>query len=277
MNCKEFEQLVSELGADRMVLPRIRIAALAHAASCESCGARLAAEKKLNLGLLALAEITCHDEAPLGLKQSLRAEFEARKAQFTAKSAAPSEANFAEQQSIWSKIKRLWDWEFFARNSRWQLAAAMATIIVFVVAVSVWWNQGAPEQPFLIGSPSPKITHTPDQTSGNVNDLIPKFATSDASLENIKIKSKIHPRRQKLIRADKTDLAANYIPLSYAMGSTMPDESVVVRVDVPRATLIALGLPLSMNLNAERDREMVKADLRVGFDGVPLAIRLVRQ
>jgi hypothetical protein len=45
-----------------------------------------------------------------------------------------------------------------------------------------------------------------------------------------------------------------------------------VRVEVPRATLLSLGLPL----NLERGDSHVKADLLVGDDGMTRAIRLVR-
>jgi len=46
----------------------------------------------------------------------------------------------------------------------------------------------------------------------------------------------------------------------------------LVRVQVPRAALASLGLPL----NAERGNEPVKADVLVGYDGLARAIRFVR-
>ena len=47
---------------------------------------------------------------------------------------------------------------------------------------------------------------------------------------------------------------------------------VVVRVEIPRATLLSMGLPM----NTDRGNSLVKADVVVGDDGVPRAIRLVQ-
>ena len=46
----------------------------------------------------------------------------------------------------------------------------------------------------------------------------------------------------------------------------------VVRVEIPRATLLSMGLPM----NTDRGNTLVKADVVVGDDGVPRAIRLVQ-
>lgn len=270
MTCQEFEQLVAELSTDRLASARTRVVALAHTTSCELCSARLIAEKKLDIGLSALAENSNREQAPIRLKQSLRAEFEARHATKSGESIAPGVARFTVQHSRWAKVRRLWTWELFTADRRWQAAAAVAIVIIFAVAVSVWRSRETPEQSaFLIVSPSPEVTETPAPSK----DIAPRLAANDAPRVVVKPKQAVRPRRQSPSQADKNDLATNYIPLSFAAGSTMSNESVVVRVNVPRTTLIAMGLPLSV----ERGNEMLKADLRVGLDGVPLAIRLVRQ
>jgi hypothetical protein len=45
----------------------------------------------------------------------------------------------------------------------------------------------------------------------------------------------------------------------------------VIRVDLPRASLISLGV----NIPLENDKQIIKTDLLIGPDGVPRAIRLV--
>ena len=45
----------------------------------------------------------------------------------------------------------------------------------------------------------------------------------------------------------------------------------IVRVELPRASLVALGV----NLPLDSDKQMIKTDLLIGPDGVPRAIRLV--
>jgi hypothetical protein len=62
----------------------------------------------------------------------------------------------------------------------------------------------------------------------------------------------------------------------YALADLHPSEEAVrngriVRVDLPRASLVALGV----NLPLDSDKQMIKTDLLVGPDGVPRAIRLV--
>jgi hypothetical protein len=60
----------------------------------------------------------------------------------------------------------------------------------------------------------------------------------------------------------------------YPLAGTSPDamgEGRIVRVDLPRASLVALGA----NLPPDNGRPLVKTDILVGQDGVPRAIRLV--
>jgi hypothetical protein len=45
----------------------------------------------------------------------------------------------------------------------------------------------------------------------------------------------------------------------------------VIRVDVPRSTLFAMGFPVSL----ENESPTVKADLLIGPDGATRAVRLV--
>ena len=45
-----------------------------------------------------------------------------------------------------------------------------------------------------------------------------------------------------------------------------------MRLEVPRARLIAMGLPLRV----EADREMINAEVMMGDNGVAYAIRFVR-
>lgn len=46
----------------------------------------------------------------------------------------------------------------------------------------------------------------------------------------------------------------------------------IVRVDIPRATLFAMGFDLPL----ENESETVRADLLVGSDGVTRAVRVVK-
>ena len=63
----------------------------------------------------------------------------------------------------------------------------------------------------------------------------------------------------------------DFVPLTAIADATAMRSGTIVRVEMPRASLIAMGLPL----HAERADETVKADIVVGDDGLARAIRLV--
>jgi hypothetical protein len=75
-----------------------------------------------------------------------------------------------------------------------------------------------------------------------------------------------------LIDADDSEYAS-FVPLPYADDPSALDEGTVVRVEMPRAALASLGLPLT----ALESDATVRADLIVSADGTPQAIRLVPQ
>jgi hypothetical protein len=74
-------------------------------------------------------------------------------------------------------------------------------------------------------------------------------------------------------RPNDEENVTEFLPLVADAPSATPLEGgQLVRVQVPRAALATLGLPL----NAERGNEPVKADMLVGHDGLARAIRFVR-
>ncbi|HJR05905.1 MAG TPA: hypothetical protein VJ842_01310 [Pyrinomonadaceae bacterium] len=74
-------------------------------------------------------------------------------------------------------------------------------------------------------------------------------------------------------KPNEPESMTDFIPLvADATPATPLEGGQLVRVQVPRAALASLGLPL----NAERGNEPVKADVLVGYDGLARAIRFVR-
>lgn len=73
-------------------------------------------------------------------------------------------------------------------------------------------------------------------------------------------------------RVNEPESMTDFMPLVAGAAATTPLESgQLVRVQVPRSALAALGLPL----NAARENERIKADVLLGADGVAHAIRFV--
>lgn len=81
------------------------------------------------------------------------------------------------------------------------------------------------------------------------------------------------PNETESAKANETESVTDFISLVAGAPTGMPLESgQLVRVQMPRAALASLGLPL----NAERGNEPVKADVLLGGDGLARAIRFVR-
>lgn len=254
MNCQEFELIAGELANDQLMSAKARVNALAHARTCEPCAGRLANERMLAASLVNLADSTAA-EAPARVKQSLRAAFDA---QYAKPAAAPNLIQMPVRTNQW----------------RWALAAAAAVVVFLAVAGAIWQRGqfSKTKELVLIASPTPVLhSMAPEPAPEPVGVQL----ANHSKIKERAITNRLVPVRQRLksSRIEEGEVAANYIPLTYSAHSGLPQDKLVVRVNVPRSTLISMGLPL----NAERGNEMVKADLMVGVDGVPLAIRFVRQ
>jgi hypothetical protein len=70
---------------------------------------------------------------------------------------------------------------------------------------------------------------------------------------------------------DAAEMDSGFIALPYAEATGAPDDDDRVQIEVPRATLIALGIPMP-----EGDaREAVEAEVLLGAGGAPQAVRLL--
>jgi HAMP domain-containing protein len=81
------------------------------------------------------------------------------------------------------------------------------------------------------------------------------------------------PRRQiqRPVRPQTSDDNAEFYPISYGGSDTLAGGR-IVRVDLPRAQAFAMGIHVPL----ENDSDTVRADVIVGPDGVPRAVRLVK-
>jgi hypothetical protein len=75
MNCQEMEAIVSDLARNSAIEVDARDRALAHVKECRQCSGRLAEEKRLTEGLLALAAVSMEEQAPPKVEENLRAAF----------------------------------------------------------------------------------------------------------------------------------------------------------------------------------------------------------
>lgn len=146
-------------------------------------------------------------------------------------------------------------------------AAAMAVLLVAAVLVR-GARQGLPEPPapaiaaITVERPPTDIVAPPASLPEKSGTLMQASAGSGTGRVQ---------RRSAAKRAEE-ELTTEYVPLTYMAFADDTNSGHVVRVQMPRAALLTLGVSIGAELSAE----LVKADVIVGDDGLARAIRLVR-
>lgn len=152
------------------------------------------------------------------------------------------------------------------RRAPYWMAATAAAIILLVIGVIAFRSMPEPrnqiraeqiEQPQIKEKSSPVIIETPKK-----QEVAQK------------------PRRRAARRAPNNEvanhvsreIATDFIPLGYLNASTLQEGGQIIRVELPRSTLVNFGLPVNM----DRYHEKVKADVFIGVDGLAHAIRFVK-
>jgi len=109
----------------------------------------------------------------------------------------------------------------------------------------------------------------PDQV---VEPKLPREMTSPR-VERIESRPSGHIVRRKQTDVEQIRYEGDFYALSYAGDPNETERGGrIVRMDVPRSTLFAMGVDVPL----ENESETVKADLLIGSDGVTRAIRVVK-
>lgn len=135
------------------------------------------------------------------------------------------------------------------RHSR-VLFAAAAILACAVPAAFVWMSS---LRPVAVQPAKPAIRAFRFEPRAPAQEQPPARATAGS--------------KQQVARP--SEVVTAFLPLGYA--GPPPDAYQVVRVKMDRSSLVQYGLPL----NLERSDEPLNADLLVGNDGVPRAVRFV--
>src|SRR5687768_1529267 len=115
----------------------------------------------------------------------------------------------------------------------------------------------------------PKVSAKPD----NVVDAGFSRADNRIKAERISAKPEVKSIPIKRTEAQQIRHEEDFYALSYAGDPNETERGGrIVRVDVPRSTLFAMGVDVPL----ENETETIKADLLIGSDGVTRGIRVVR-
>lgn len=281
MSCEEFQEMAGEVtrhesrapGKDMAELtasanPDERAGALAHMEECGRCRQVFLAQKELSERLRIMADEMNALQPPSSLEARVLAAFRDRN---RASAVQPARQSFG------------------ARRRYWALAAA-AVLLVFGMFA---WQIISSRRLVKPADASNETARTPDA------DQIPSVSSSDSGSQTLAQGNKRTapkrpgPRRHvtpaqtaKVARAKQStaepavipaksaveEIATDFVPVGYGSALDLRDGGgQLVRVELPRSALTRFGLPMNMN----RADERVKADVLVGPDGVPRAIRFV--
>jgi hypothetical protein len=173
-------------------------------------------------------------------------------------------------------------WNFVAAFGAWQnrWRWMWATAAVGLVLLAGWrWLNPAPAAPAIaqqemtstvtpaqnkaMKKPEPLAPSAPEQ-------LVPTVPAERQMVKATRKAPRFASRFAAETVAEETEIATEFMPLTY-MENQDEEAGQIVRMEVPRAALIALGIPLAKELTSER----ITADVKVSDDGVALAIRLI--
>jgi hypothetical protein len=288
MNCKTFQTILQDLGKDASLDLQTRQDSLAHAEVCPNCAALLRDECRLTAGLNALAASLADAEASPRVEAALLNAFRAR----GIKQEARPEARWTLPNSTGEHLSSGRDSRF--RNSL-PIRVAAASLLAAGLAAWFGWQSSNRKPAMVIDQIRPSLPQevsrgvTPKislpQTTGVSQTESPRSPRPKAvsrSTRKPRVQTPLlHQTDQSDLRQadvqaydtlDQTEVATEFMPLSYGEPfSPSLQGGQLVRVQLPRTTLLSFGFPMS----AERAPEPIKADVLLGEDGMARAIRFV--
>jgi hypothetical protein len=258
MNCKDFEITIHELVSRRVADKERQLEALEHAGHCLWCAVRLDEESKLTEKLQAFASTLQGQHAPARVEKELLQAFRER----NLRASAPL---------LGLGGKRLW------RGLRWGLAfAAIVAAAWIIIFLSPRLHRGSSALPVRVANNQPPLSKA---TAANV---APGFSPAvsrtagpgPAALEGGAASQVAHARSSERVALDESasEATTDFISLGTCDDSQCLEEATLVRVTLPAEALLAFGLETGNDYAPEGS---VQADVALGSNGVPFAIRFV--
>jgi hypothetical protein len=305
MNCQDFESAAFELARAQLVDARAREAATAHAASCDVCAGRLRRERALTEALREVSAETREACAPPRVEAALLAAFRERHAAapaatlktteragsllpFIARPRATRRAIATAAVAASLVVALAAAWRALAPKDSSGTPPGVAVVVKETspsVGVDPTREQIGPPAAAAIGAKE-ESAELIEAKGGKSPQLVARAARrapgrrADA-VESLPLSFKVDGGQVRSGGGESaaaqaapqgTDVAASadFVQLATGDSSAPLESGQMVRVQVPRAALAALGLPV----NAERAGELVKADILLAHDGTARAIRL---
>ena len=312
MDCQQFTTLIVEAARGQMLDAAARDGAMRHADRCAACAARLVQEQNLTNALRTVALSVKETSAPARVETKLLAAFQESLSSSNPATTNASPVSLPASVPIWVQASSLRS----RRLAVLATAIAASLVLVVLAALYKGFTQtttppqatttngnpsGIEESPPVkaLEVPTPTLATSgtaPQQPKRETVNLKPPVESERVSL---KFARDTRPRmlmsRQVIdggsaifeasggeaalngtggaLKSNEPERVTEFISLIAGAPAATPLEGgQLVRVQLPRAALASLGLPL----NAERENELVRADVLLGNDGLARAIRFVR-
>ena len=245
-NCKEFHPLIVAAARREPVSAELE----EHLEACPECCVALANQRSLTAALGAMAKSA--PVAPPAIQAALLAELR-------------SQTNLAPAIST-SRPINLPHW-IPTLPSRARKQAVLATAaIAAAVALALFWPESqtpAPPQIARVVPPPPPVVEQSKPAPQPVRQLPARAKRRKA------------PRPVSTAPAPEPqpEVATDFYPVPYTEPLRPTQRADIYRVQVPRATMAAFGIPV---IGGRLDSQ-ITADVIVGEDGVTRAVRFIRQ
>ena len=249
MNCEALAEIILDTARGDAVPEEARVGVRRHMDTCSSCAAEYARQRDLTTGLQALAAAAQEWKAPAAIEQQLLAAFAAQHGQELAVAASAS-------------------------AKRWRYALATAAIL----ALAAWGIREAVKRE----PDSPRISVLPGEASTPVAaertaiataaPATPQMATARTATERTATLRSAHPRPTfAKASVGKPATPVEFVRIPSAIGLPELESGTVLRMELPLTALPEYGLDIA----PDAVRTSVEADILVGQDGQPRAIRLI--
>jgi hypothetical protein len=253
MNCRQFEDLMTDLARENALEEAVRSQALAHAGCCSRCSELLANQRALSAAIkLSIAD---GGEAPAHLEKAIISAYRLRRAK-TPRGIASLQVPRARRVSYWG------------------IAAAVLVALLGVAALRLL--RTSPPVATRVARPTPDL---PEQKNSPpaVMEATPEHMVSMSAAAPVASKSEPAVKRagpkQPAAKAPPADaeIATDFFALTSGPEVAAMESGQLVRVLLPRNAMAAYGLPV----NQERIDQPVTAQVLIGQDGVARAIRFL--
>lgn len=246
MNCRDFETTILSMGRAQLLEASVRRQTLAHITQCPACADYLAEQQALTAAVRATAKSLRDEAASAHIEQSLRAAFR-KQANAAAFAHSPGHAR------RWPK--------------RALVAAAAILLLCLLAGIIRQWSfaDRDPRTATVLPQPAPKKAKPPEPPS-------PTGPHERAAARHVAGKRRPTPPAVHHGATTGEEAVTQFITLVNETQLAPLESGQVLRVELPTSTLISMGL----RITAEDPSKLVIADLLVGQDGLPRAIRFVR-